>query len=167
MKKLIFIITLCFAIVYAQAQQDSIQLAPYKRFPTYPPVKLLSIDSTSYFSKTDLPEKKPVLLMIFNPSCEHCQHETEELIKHMDELKKVTIVMATFMPFDSMMSFRKKYQLDQYPNIIMGQDVQYFLPTFYMISNLPFLAFYDKRKDLISVFEGSMPIEKVIAAFDK
>ena len=107
------------------------------------------------------------MLMIFNPQCEHCQHETEQVIKNIDGFKDVQIVMATLMPYDSMMKFREKYNLAQYDNIIVGQDIQYFLPTFYMIEQLPFLAFYNKKKELISVFEGSMPVEKVLEELKK
>jgi thiol-disulfide isomerase/thioredoxin len=166
MKRLIpLVIFLCFAApVFSQA--DSIK-APYQRFTGFPPVKLLLPDSVTYFTKNDLPKKSPVMLMVFNPACHHCQHETEEIIKNIDEFKNIRIVMATSMPFDSMMAFRKNYKLDQYKNIIMGQDINYFLFTYYMISNLPFLAFYDKKKEFISKFDGGLPIERVIEIFKK
>jgi thioredoxin-related protein len=107
------------------------------------------------------------MLMVFSPMCEHCQHETEDIIKNIDKFSKSTIVMATMMPYDSMMSFRERNQLAQYENIIVGQDTQYFLSPFYMISSLPFLAFYDKKGKLISVFQGSMPIEKALEELSK
>lgn len=105
--------------------------------------------------------------MVFSPMCEHCQHETEELVKNIDKFKNVTIIMATMMPFDSMMHFRTRYGLEQYENIIMGQDTQFFLPPFYDIHNLPFLAFYDKKGKFISVFEGNMPMDKVLGELSK
>lgn len=156
-----------FSIVYLStvfAQNDSIP-APYKRFNTFPPVTLLLPDS-SQFTKKDLPPKKAVLLMLFNPGCSHCQHETEEIIKHIDELKNVQIVMATPMIFDTMTAFRERYHLANYKNIIVGQDNKFMLPTFFMINQLPFLAFYNRKHELIDTFEGSLPIEKVIAKFN-
>jgi hypothetical protein len=165
-KKYLLLFILVIAGIAGHSQNDSIQ-PPYKRFPTYPPVKLLLPDSTTYFTKDDLTKRSAVMLMIFNPTCEHCQHETEEIIKHMDEFKNFQIVMATMMPFDSMMSFRRKYKLTQYDNIVLGQDTHFFLPSFYMISYMPFLAFYNKKKELISVFEGTMPIEKALEELHK
>ena len=70
--------------------------------------------------------------------------------------------MSTTFPFDKMVAFYKKYDLDRFNNIIVGKDLGYFLPTFFNIRNLPFLAFYNKKKELISVFEGALPIEKII-----
>ena len=164
MKKLIFIITGLFFCLGVYSQSDSTQ-PPYKRYPTFPPVKLLLPGKTTYFTKDDIPKKTASLLIVFSPMCEHCQHETAEIIKNIDKFKDVEIVMATMMPYDSMMSFREKYELTKYENIVVGQDTQYLLPSFYMIRNLPFLALYDKKKELIRVFEHSMNIEEVIEAF--
>ena len=95
--------------VSARSQNDSVPPPPYLRFPTVPPFKLLEVDSSSYFAKKDLKKNEPVLIMLFNPDCDHCKHETEEIIKNIDHLKNVQIVMATMMPFDMMKSFYEKY----------------------------------------------------------
>jgi thiol-disulfide isomerase/thioredoxin len=166
MKKQLLLLA-SFVITLAGLCQSDSTLAPYKRFPTYPPAKILLPDSSSYFAKTDLNKKSSVIVMVFNPGCEHCQHETEAILKHIDDLKKVQIVMATMVSFGEMIAFRKRYNLDKYPNIVIGQDVHYFLPGFYNMRSLPFLAFYNKKKELISVFEGSMPIEKLLEEVKK
>ena len=105
--------------------------------------------------------------MLFNPQCEHCQHETTELVKNIDKFKDIQVVMTTSMPFDSMLAFREKYKLAEYKNIVVAQDIQFFLVNYFMIHNLPFLAFYDKKKELISVFEGGLPMDKILKVFDK
>ena len=148
-------------------QTDSIAEPPYKRFPTIPPAKLLLTDSISYFTKEKLPKKKAVMLILFSPDCDHCQHETEEIIRRIDDFKKVQIVMATTLPFDKMTEYYKKYNLNRFPNIVVGKDVGYMLPTFYNVRNLPFLAFYNSKKELISVFEGALPIEKILEELKK
>jgi thiol-disulfide isomerase/thioredoxin len=164
MKRSLLTIILFCSVTTVFSQVDSLS-APYKRFKGFPPVKLLLPDSTTFFTKYDLAKKKAVMLMIYNPLCDHCKHETEEIVKNIEKFKGIQIVMATMMPFDTMMAFREKYKLAQYDNIIMGQDFQYFLSTYYMISNLPYLAFYDRDKELISVFEGSLPVDKVLEIF--
>jgi thioredoxin-related protein len=57
--------------------------------------------------------------------------------------------------------------LANYKNIVVAQDTHYFLTSFFTIHSLPFLAFYNRKKELITVFEGSMPVEKVLAVFEK
>jgi thiol-disulfide isomerase/thioredoxin len=146
-------------------QQENVTLPPYKRFPTVPPLKLLLLDSTSYFTKNDLKKNKPVLIIVFNPDCEHCKHETEEIIKNIDSLKNIQIIMATMMPFDLMKSFYEKYELQRFQNITVGKDVQYTLPSFYQMHFMPYLAMYDKKGNLLDTFEGSMKIEDLIHIF--
>jgi len=148
------------------AQQEEPTLPPYKRFPTVPPLKLLLLDSTSYFTKNDLKKNKPVLIIVFNPDCEHCKHETEEIIKNIDSLKNIQIVMATIMSFDLMKSFDEKYELQRFQNIVVGKDVQYTLPSFYQMHFMPYLAMYNKKGNLLATFEGAMKMEDLIRTFN-
>ena len=75
--------------------------------------------------------------------------------------------MSTNLPFDKMLDFYTKYDLKRFDNIVVGRDVNFMLPVFYDIHNLPFLAFYNKKKELISVFEGAMPLEKMLEELKK
>ncbi len=166
MKK-IFLFLLGFVIlINASAQNDTIQ-PPYKKVPFYPPVKLLLTDSVTYYTKADLPKNKPAILIVFNPECDHCQHETEAIVQNIDKFKDVQIVMATFVSLTDIKKFREKYKLGNYKNIVLGQDTHYFLLSFYQGRSLPYLAFYNKKKSLISTFEGSMPIEQVLEEIKK
>jgi len=157
-----FFITLVLLIsaVAASAQSDSIQPA-YKRFPTYPPLQILLGDSTTKYTKDNLVKKKPVLVMVFSPDCEHCQHEAEEMVKYKDEIKDFQIVMVTFQPLWKMNAFVEKYQLNTVPNVVVGKDIYYLLTGFYEMKNLPFVALYNKKGDLITVSEGALGIRKI------
>ena len=165
MKNLIPLIAFVLFAQAATAQTDSARLAPYKRFPKNIPLKLLLVDSTTSFTRDDLDKKKQVMLMLFSPDCEHCQHETESIIKNIDRFKDIQIVMSTTLPFEKMKEFYTKYELARFSNIVVGNDKSFLLPVYYDIRNLPFLAFYDKKKDLIEVFEGALPVEKVLDIF--
>src|SRR6476619_2450389 len=112
------------------AQVDS-TTPPYKKFPSLPPVQLLLGDSTTIYSKKDIPGNKPVLVMIFSPDCSHCQHETEEILAHGEQLKNVHIIMATFHPLWQMNEFVTKYKLNEQPGITVGKDIYLLLPGFY------------------------------------
>src|SRR5258705_7665229 len=165
MKKTILFTSLILTVLIASAQTDSLQPA-YLRFPTPPPVRLLLTDSITYFTKQNLNNKKAVMYMLFNPDCEHCQKETEEILDNISKFKNIQIIMATFMPFNMMKEFYEKYNLSLYNNIVVGNDVNYFLPTFYKFTSLPYLAFYNKKHELISVFEGSLGVPKILAELE-
>lgn len=139
----------------------------YKRFPIIPAFTLLLTDSISLFTKEDLKKNQPTMLILFSPDCEHCKQETEEIIKHIDNFKKINIVMATMLPMEKMKTFYETYQLSRFDNIVVGYDKFFILPSFYDIKSLPFLAFYDKKKNLISVFDGNLSIPKMLEQLGK
>jgi thioredoxin-related protein len=165
MKKTACTLVISLLFLAGMAQTSAPTEHPYKRFPTVPPFKLLLVDSTTLFTKEQLPGKKATFIMLFSPDCDHCKHETEDIIKNIDQFKKIEIIMATPMPFDKMKEFYTRYDLKRFKNITMGRDITYMLPPFYGVRTLPFLAFYDKSGKLIDAFEGSLPIEKVLEKF--
>lgn len=164
MKLRYFIILILFQGLQSFSQRDTLPL--YKRFPTVPPLHLLLADSTTFTDK-NLIKNKPVLLIVFSPDCDHCQKQTEELINRMDEFKSIQIVMATTLPFEKLKSFYEDYRLNRFKDLIVGWDYQLILPSYYHMKSLPFLAFYNKKGKLIDVFEGSLPLSKVIKIFQE
>lgn len=143
------------------AQVDT-TLPPYKRFPSLPPIQLLLGDSTTKYTKNDIPKNKPVLLMLFSPDCSHCQQTAEEMVQRKDELKGINIVMATLHSIHEMNAFVEKYRLKELPNVTVGRDIYFIMPGFYVVRNFPYLAFYNKKGKLIKGFEGAMPLSRII-----
>lgn len=141
--------------------------SPYLQYKTVPAAKLILSDSTGWEMKAKLDKNKPLMIVVFSPECDHCKHETEELIKNIDKFKNIQIVMASLLPVYQMKEFVEKYNLKKYKNITVGRDYAYILPVYYDIKSLPYHAFYTKEKKLISAFEGSMTIEKILAQFGK
>lgn len=149
----------------AFAQEDDITLPPYKRFPTHPPMQLLLADSATKYTKSNLPANKPVLVMLFSPDCDHCQHETEEMVKMKDDFKNIQVVMITTYPLYRMKQFVEEYRVNEIPNVVVGRDPYYLMPPFYDAKSFPILAMYNKKGELIKVVEGSLPIPKVLQLF--
>jgi thiol-disulfide isomerase/thioredoxin len=140
--------------------------APFKRFPTLPPFNLLGADSTR-LTKDSLQKNKQTLIMYFSPTCEHCQHQMEDMIKYAEDLKDIQIIMATYSPMNELTDFINQYTLNRFPNIRTGRDTQYMLQPFYKIAGLPYQALYDASGNLITTFEGNVKIEKLLLAFEK
>ncbi len=163
-KKILSILLFIAISCTAFSQVDTAQ-PPFKRFPTHPPLQMLLSDSVTKYTKNDLPKKTPVLFMLFSPDCSHCQHTAEEMIKYKDDIKDFQIVMTSLHPLWQMNAFIEKYRLKDLENVVIGKDIYYILPSFYNVKSLPFLAFYNKKGKLISAFEGSMPLQRIIEVF--
>ena len=145
-----------------KSQMADTTLPFYKRFPTITPFQILLSDSATMYSKASLPANKAVAFIVFSPDCEHCQHEARELHEYKDQLKDYQIVMITLHPFDAMKEFISTYQLNELPNVVVGKDIYYLMPTFYKFHSLPFHAMYDKEGNLIAVFEGAMGVRSLV-----
>src|SRR5215203_3606374 len=96
---------LLVAMGFAAQSQD------YKRFPNVPPFELMKLDSSTYFKKADLPKNQPVLIMVFNPECDHCQHQVEQMLLDMAQLKNIQMVFATPEDLNKLKAFNEKYNL--------------------------------------------------------
>lgn len=141
------------------AQADT--LPPYKQVPVVPPFSISLADGTT-FTKADL-EKKPTLILYFSPNCGHCQLETEEIIARNKALGKLQIVMITSRPVEDMKSFADKYMLHKFANIKIGSDLNRFVTQFYKVKFTPFSALYNKKGDLVKVYESGIDYDDLLA----
>lgn len=135
----------------------------FKKNPVVPALYLVQVDSST-FTKENL-KQQPTLIMYFSPTCDHCQHQWEDMVKNKEALKDIQIIMATYQPFEEMEEFYKKEKIASYPNIKMGRDEKFGLPGFFRMKSLPFQALYDRHGKLITTFDGNVQIEKLLEAF--
>jgi hypothetical protein len=141
--------------------------APFMRYPTLPPFRLLKLDSATYLTKDDVKKNRRTIVMFFSPDCEHCKHQTEAILADFKKFKDIEIVMATYQPFEELKEFNTHYKIYEHPNIKIGRDEKFFLPPFYKIRNLPYLALYDKKGQLVTTFEGTQKVDTIMNAFNE
>lgn len=157
MKKILFILFTFFSIT-SFAQTDD--LPAYKKQPGVPQFMILQTDST-WFTTSSLPKNKPVIITYFSPECGHCQLEAQELAKHMDDLKNVNFVWASYFTPAEIKEFMTKYEMKDFKNVHFGRDVKYYLPVFYDLKFTPFTAVYDKQGKLIKTYETGIDFKEL------
>ena len=152
MRALAFIL-ICNLICSGLRAQTAVAIEPaYKRIPTIPPYKLISVVDSVAFTKADLKNKKPVIIMVFSPDCDHCVHATEDLIANINLYKKAQIVLASSLSYKSVQKFYIDLKLSNYPNIKVGYDEARFLSSFYDVRNFPSIFLYDKKGNFKEAF---------------
>ncbi|MEO7311920.1 MAG: redoxin domain-containing protein [Chitinophagaceae bacterium] len=165
MKPFVVAIALCFVSSFSFSQSDSIPL--YKQNPIIPSFKLMRADS-SFFQLQDIVKKKhATVVIIFSPTCSHCQHQAEEITSHMKDFENVNFIFSTLYPVQDMKTYINDYGLDKFPNITVGHDKGYNLGTFYQISSLPGIFVYDKKGKLVANFESNVKSETLLEALAK
>lgn len=162
MKFLLSFLTLIAVAYTSVGQADT--TPPYKRISGWPPLVLTQLNKQEFTSK-DL-KNQPTIVMYFSPECDHCKHQTTEMINRIKDLSKYQIILATYQPEEQMAGFQTYYQLQKYPNIHMGRDSKFLLPPFYKIKNLPYLALYNKKGQLIKTFDGNVKVDTLLKSFN-
>jgi len=166
MKKILILLLSLVITIFCFSQIDSASLPLYKKTRALPAFDLLMTDSISHFTTTDLPKNKPVLIILFDPNCDHCKHETEEILQHIDSLKNVQIVMATNADFADLKKFYQHYDLEKFKNVKAGIEPKTYLAVLFAIHNLPYLAMYNGHGVLLKTHEGGMKAENIVKVFE-
>ena len=124
----------------------------YSQSGKIPPFQIIQSNG-KVFKAENLPMGKPIIIVYFSPDCDECQKFTEELLKRMDDFKKASIAMITYLPVGTLPQFISKYNLNMYPNIFVGTEgTSFFLRGYYNITRFPFIALYSMNGDLIKIY---------------
>jgi len=144
------------------AQTDS--LPPYLQQRRLPHFTLQLTDGSSILRRDDLDSSRPVLIMLFSPNCDHCHRQTTEITRRMADLGDLQIVLCTYEALDMIKSFQETFRLKEFPAIRVGRDAGFFFVPFFAARNVPLLALYDRRQQLLEVFRGTVPVDKILGA---
>jgi thiol-disulfide isomerase/thioredoxin len=135
--------------------------------PPLPPFKLLLLDSSSQLNTNDIPKGKPSVLIFFSPDCDHCQRQTESIVKNMDSLHNVNLFFITVDAFDRMKLFNEVYKLSRYANIVVGRDYTFFFPYHFKNAQPPYNAIYDSHKRLEVVLPSETNAHELLFYLNK
>jgi cytochrome oxidase Cu insertion factor (SCO1/SenC/PrrC family) len=148
-----------------QAQDNANTPAPFLRYPTIPPFELKGLDGKT-INRESLGNRKGTMIVYFSPDCHHCQEQVEWMKASYDQLKELNIVFATYQPLEDLNRFFKSYKLSDWKNLYIGRDEKFFLPPYFRIGDLPFIAVYDKKGKLLANFSGTTRVDKIAGAIN-
>jgi thiol-disulfide isomerase/thioredoxin len=151
---------------YVSAQKPDSVPPAFVRFPTIPPFELKTTEG-KMLHRDDLAKRHGTLIMYFSPECHHCQQQVEWLQQEISKFDKYNLVLATYQPMDELKKFYVSYKLSSWKNLYIGRDEKFFLPPYFRIGNMPFLALYDNKGNLLTSFEGVTRVDKLLDGFRK
>ncbi len=162
MKKLFLFLTGAVCCLLAKAQQDQATLlAGIQHIPAF---KLIAVPDSSQFGNERLKKNQPVIVVFFNPDCEHCQRETKEFLAYKEEMKNIQVLMITTMAFDKIRDFYSEYNFASMPNVMVAEDENYALRLKYRPTNLPGIFVYTANGTLAKVFAGNVGVTTLLDA---
>jgi thiol-disulfide isomerase/thioredoxin len=154
-KKLAIFILTCLLYKAGYSQQDE-TAGSINKIRQIPAFNILKVPDSTGFTSRQLIKQAPLVLLFFNPDCDHCQEQVKELLAHKNELKQLQIVMVSALPYALIKTFYENYQVASMPNVIMGQDENFALGSIYKPARYPSLYLYDAGGSLAKVFAGNV-----------
>lgn len=110
----------------------------------------------------DVANKANLFVMMFNPTCGHCQEETQLIEKNIFLFKESHIVLLAAPTMDSYMDFYDNTtKFTQYPSIKVGLDNSDFITKTFNYVGLPQINIYDKNRKLIKIFNSDTPLDSL------
>jgi hypothetical protein len=135
--------------------------APYLKDKNIPNFSLTSIDGKEITNKDLSTKYKYTCIIIFSPDCSHCEHEAAEIDKNADKFKNVLFIWDSYREMDQIKKFATKYNLAGKPNMIIGRDGAYTIPTFFRPRMTPFVALYENG-NFVRVWEQGVEPSELI-----
>ena len=130
---------------------------------TIAPFKITLVDGKTFTYK-QLAKDKSTVLVYFSPTCDHCRHFTEAMLKRKKELAEKQIVMVSYLPVDEIKKFDDEYHLSSNANIKVGTEGYTFIvQKYYNVQRFPFVVEYDKGGKLNKIVPYSEKSEEMAA----
>jgi hypothetical protein len=161
MKKLPALFFLLSIYITAFSQYDT--TAPYLKTKILPTFSLLTTDSL-VFTQTVLKENRNIIIMLFNPECEHCQKQLELLLSLPEVAQSAELVLSSIETLEKNKIFYDKFRLGDYPFVHLGKDFKYFFGGYFQPATIPVLAFYNKKKEFVQINQGNTGKKTILKA---
>lgn len=117
-----------------------------------------------FFTNDSLTKSRPTLLLFFNTTCEHCQYETEQIIKNNASFSNSNVLFISRQSNNDIRLFDSTYQVSKYSFIKLLRDSIDYSYKIFGINSFPSSIVYNTEGKLVKSFKGETKIEAIISA---
>jgi thioredoxin-related protein len=158
-KKLLFLL---LSVSLTACQGNTEKKGESKVEPNEPndlPLIKLTVEGSSPVLARTL--KGKVILIFFQPDCDHCQREAKQISENLGKFDTYKIYFTSTAPLDVMDKFATDYNLSNQDNIYFAQtSLDEILRSVGPIS-APSMFIYEDQK-LVKHLDGETPIEEIL-----
>lgn len=151
-----FILLICSSFLF-QARAQSV---PAQNIPEFTFYKM----NGQSFSKKDLTKSKRIVIVFFDATCEHCQHELKLMSDRFDEFKKAEFYLVSMDNVRGIQWFMDKYapRMKGRPNVTLLTDVNRQFITRFTPVQYPALYVYGTNGHIIKYYGQNSKISDII-----
>lgn len=126
-----------------------------------PPIRLITHER-KVITDAMVSDDANLVVMMFNPTCGHCEEMTRAIEENIALFKKTPIVLlAAASMFEYLDYFRKNLKAVDYPALKIGVDSSQFIDKAFNYNGLPQVNIYDHNRKLIKTYSTITTIDSI------
>jgi peroxiredoxin len=149
--------------VGCQKKEEKVETtpAPVQAANDLPTMPITFLDGTTVQAKS---LTGSLILILFQPECDHCQREAQEFQKNLGAFNNYTLYFVSSVGIPETEAFAKQYGLSGHANVKFGVTaVENVLNNFGAIS-APSMYIYNGSGKLVKKFNGETDIQQILEA---
>lgn len=147
-----------------QASQEQSSDKSAKDIGAPVPEFTFSDKESNVYTRDDLNKEKGVVVVLFNPTCDHCQDFAREVVKYQKELLPLADII--FVGAKDMKPYLEKFidetGLNEVPEVKVGAERSDLIQDLFEYKSLPQINVYDKRHKMVWKKNGGSTAEEVL-----
>ncbi len=129
-----------------------------------PILKIKQMDST-FYSTTQLEATKSLILVLFNPNCDHCVAFGKKMFSNMDKFSNTQFMFVSGEPtFGYLQGFANNINYTPNNNFKIGTDPEYVTTGLFAFEGIPQIMVFGTNKKLIDVYYKEASTDKLLKA---
>jgi len=132
-----------------------------------PPFQFVTHEGPRMTNQNLVPDQ-PLLLVLFNPMCDHCQKVAIEVKENIAKFKNMNILFVCGMnPAVEIPNFIQSTGLENYPMIKIVASPEEFMNQIFESKGIPQIMMYNKDLILQKTFYESIDVDKALMYLKK
>jgi peroxiredoxin len=133
-------------------------------FLTIPSFSLTDING-KFISESSLENNKSTLFLFFDPECENCREEFEQIKKYRDSSPDCNMFFVSILPEENIRKFLQEIDFQPTENMLFLTDAKAELLHKMDIKVIPSALIYNKERNLVKRYTGQVKVETLIKYF--
>ncbi|MBN1650882.1 MAG: redoxin domain-containing protein [Bacteroidales bacterium] len=155
---LLLLVSYMLTVIVKKAKRKNTLTEQIQSIPEFLFINVLNQNN---FTNDSIVKEQACLIVYFNSECEHCQNEAEQISKQIHGFDTFQVLMISYEPKETILTFRKKYKLLS-PAITFLQDSESQFDDIFGNSPIPTSFIYNKERALVKQFKGEVKTEALI-----
>ena len=115
------------------------------------------------FTDDSLPnDGRRLIIMLFSPDCEHCQHTAKNFVRRVRSLGSCRLLLVTLADSLAAAQFYTDYRLELLPQLILLRDPGANFPRIFGVGVIPSFFVYKDRR-LVNKFIGESRLDNLLS----